>query len=204
MEERYTFLLILIAVFICFVCLVSASSYDSKIEEMTTAATEETMAVAPTNSTETNDTIEPTIKIIEETEPVEELTYSIDTPQTDLELLACVIYREAGGDASCDNCRYYVGDVVLNRVESGYWGDTIYDVLTAPSQYGTFSVDGVNWGPNAGNECERHAVERAYKVAKDLLDGNHSELYGKNYLCQAEFVQGNGGFWCCGMYYGYI
>ena len=33
----------------------------------------------------------------------------------EIEMLACAIYQEAGGDACCDLCRHRVGDVILNR-----------------------------------------------------------------------------------------
>ena len=56
----------------------------------------------------------------------------------DVEMLACVIYQEAGGDACSDECRMYVGDVVLNRVADSRFPDTIEGVLTAKFQYGTF------------------------------------------------------------------
>lgn len=40
----------------------------------------------------------------------------VPVDEHDVELLACVIYQEAGGDTCCDMCRRRVADVVLNRV----------------------------------------------------------------------------------------
>lgn len=119
----------------------------------------------------------------------------------EVEMLACAIYNEAGGDACSDLCRYYVGDVILNRVADPRFPDTIEAVLTAPKQYGRFSKTGIVWPSRAKNPDEAHAVQRAYDTAYDLLSGNHSELYGAGYVWQAEFSQGSG-FWLDGLYFG--
>lgn len=120
----------------------------------------------------------------------------------EVEMLACVIYQEAGGDACSDLCRMYVGDVVLNRVEDPRFPDTLEGVLTAPGQYGRFSKTGIVWPSRASNPGEAHAVQRAYDIATKLLSGEHSELYGQGYVWQAEFGQGSEGFWCDGLYFG--
>lgn len=127
---------------------------------------------------------------------------NISAPQTELEMLACVIYQEAGGDACCDECRYRVADIVLNRIASSGFPNTMYEVLTAESQYGSYHWTGVVWADRANNPGEKHAVERAYKVAEEVLNGRHSELYGNGYVWQAGFEQGSDGFWCCGHFYG--
>lgn len=133
--------------------------------------------------------------------PVEEGTTTIIDPD-ELEMLACVIYQEAGGDECCDECRYRVADVVLNRVEDERFPDTMEEVLTAPHQYGKYSWTGIVWPDRANNSGEAHAVERAYDIAEDVLSGNHSELYGNDYVWQAGFVQGDENVYCCGHYYG--
>ena len=118
-----------------------------------------------------------------------------------VEMLACGIYNEAGGDACSDMCRKYVGDVMLNRVDDPRFPNTLEEVLTAPRQYGRFSTTGIVWPERASNPGEAHAVERAYRIAEELLSGDHSELYGAGYVFQAEFVQGSEGFWCDGLYF---
>lgn len=130
--------------------------------------------------------------------------YNVDIPNTELEMLACVIYQEAGGDACCDDCRRRVADVVLNRMEDPRFPDTMYDVLTAPRQYGEFYLSGLYWKNRASNPSEQNAVQRAYRIAKEVLNGQHSELYGNGYIWQAGFKQGSDGFWCenCGIYFG--
>lgn len=136
--------------------------------------------------------------VVEETEPAAESTVN----QDELEMLACVIYQEAGGDAYCDDCRYRVADVVLNRVADPRFPNTMYKVLTAKAQYGRFHWTGIVWPSRASNSGEAHAVARAYAVAEDVLNGNHSELYGEGYIWQAEFVQGKDNIYCCGHYFG--
>jgi spore germination cell wall hydrolase CwlJ-like protein len=210
--DRYTRLAFIgIALFIILVIALvltmnaKADIYDTtmpttNVEEIeTTAATElpTEPETEPTEITEPSTEPEPDLY---ETATDEVSVY--ENYKRDLELLACVIYQEAGGDAVCDDCRYRVADVVLNRLMDPRFPDTIHDVLTAESQYGRFHWTGVVWPDRASYESERHAVERAYEVAVDVLDGNHSELFGQGYIWQAEFVQGTGVIYCCGHYFG--
>lgn len=132
-----------------------------------------------------------------ETEPVTEQPTEAETepptepPKTyteeDVEMLACVIYQEAGGDACCDNCRRRVADVVLNRVADWRYPDTIYEVLTEPYQYGRLHWTGIVWPERAQYSVEAHAVERAYRIAREVLEGHHSDVYGKGFCGQAEY-----------------
>ena len=150
--------------------------------------------------------------IIEPTETLETICEVIEEPETietkptvseeDIELLAMVIYQEAGSDYICDDCRRRVGDVVLNRVEHDYFPNTIEEVLTREGQYGEYYWTGVVWPERASYSCEIHAVERARNIAREILEGNHSEVYGNGYIWQAGFEQGSDGFWCCGIYFG--
>lgn len=171
----------------------------------TTAATENTSEEA----TEPPETIpeantDPT-EAPSETEPIDETTETTESSTVNdeaAELLAIVIYQEAGSDSICDDCRRRVGDVVLNRVASDRFPDSIYGVLTQQSQYGSFCYTGVVWPSRASYSGEAHAVERARQIAREILNGQHSELYGNGYVWQAQFVQGSSGFWCCGTYFG--
>lgn len=131
----------------------------------------------------------------------EELKKPIVDPN-ELEWLACVIFQEAGGDECTDLCRYYVGDVVLNRIMDDRFPDNMYDVLTQKYQYGRYYWTGIVWPSRASNPNEAYAVERAYRIAQDLLEGNHSELYGQGYVWQASFIQGKDNIYLCGMYFG--
>lgn len=123
----------------------------------------------------------------------------------DVELLACVIYQEAGGDTCCDMCRRRVADVVLNRVnDPRFKGTTIEEILIdgdpAP-QWGLYSVTGVVWPDKASLPEEQHAVERAYRIAREVLEGQHSDLTSEYIWC-AEFSQGTDVVECDGIYFG--
>lgn len=121
---------------------------------------------------------------------------------TDLDLLACVIYQEAGGNRSCDDCRRRVADVVLNRVADPRFPNTIREVLSARNQYGKFYYTGIVWPSRAKNPGEQAAVARAYRIAEEVLNGQHSDLYGNGYVWQAGFRQGTSQVHCCGTYFG--
>ena len=55
--------------------------------------------------------------------------------EEDLDLLSRVIYAEVGCTWIPDWVQRMVGSVVLNRVNSPYYPDTIYDVIYQPGQY---------------------------------------------------------------------
>lgn len=126
--------------------------------------------------------------------------------EDDVFCLAAVIYQEAGGDACSDETRRMVADVVLNRVFDDRFPNTIREVLEdAPGgalQYGRFALTGVCFPAAAKNECEQHAVERAYRIANEVLDGEHTELFENGYIWQAEFAQGSGCVWQDGICFG--
>lgn len=128
----------------------------------------------------------------------------ISLTDAEVEMLACAIYQEAGGDACCDLCRYRVGDVILNRMKDERFPDTVEEVLTAYRQYGRFYWTGVKWADRADQPGEAHAVARAKRIAKAIASGEHSDLYGEGYVFQAEFEQGTGVLYCenCGIYFG--
>jgi spore germination cell wall hydrolase CwlJ-like protein len=119
-------------------------------------------------------------KIVKETK-----TYS----DIDLEYLACVIYTEHGGNAATDEERMLDGYVVLNRVKSKLFPNTIKEVLEQEGQYAGFE-NGVIWPERSKNNGEKEAVARAYKIAKYVLE-NKSEA-PDNVVYQAEFEQGSG------------
>ena len=54
---------------------------------------------------------------------------------TELErlLLIQLVYRECG--SSTDECMVAVASVVLNRLDRGYWGSSIFSVITAKNQF---------------------------------------------------------------------
>lgn len=138
----------------------------------------------------------------------EEAPVEIDEPaetelyEAEVEMLACAIYREAGGNMCSDKCRYMVGDVILNRVADDRFPDTIELVLTQKVQYGRFYWTGIVWPERASYPEEAAAVQRAYDTALALLSGEHSEIYGAGYVWQAEFEQGEDIIQIDGLYFG--
>lgn len=119
-----------------------------------------------------------------------------------VEMLACLIYQEAGGDACSDLCRMRVGDVVLTRELDPRFPSTLEEVLLQPGQYGRFSKTGIVWPARASKPEEAAAVQRAYDTAEQLLSGEHSDLWGLGYVWQAEFPQGTDTILDSGIYFG--
>ena len=125
-----------------------------------------------------------------------------EPPEAEVQMLAIVIYREAGGDACSDLCRRRVGDVVLNRLADPRFPDTLEGVLTQRGQYGTMAWTGITWPERANQPGERNAVARAERIARELLTGQHSDLYGRGYVFQSEFPDlGHDAILCCGVYF---
>ena len=112
-----------------------------------------------------------------------------DCREQELEMLAMVIYQEAGGDACSDETRQMVGEVVLNRVADHRYPDTLYEVLAQPYQYGRLAWR-FDWPERAQNPGEAHAVERAYHIAAALLTGSVERLLPEDVIFQSEHIQG--------------
>lgn len=132
---------------------------------------------------------------VTEHEPVKSYT------DEELELLALVIYQEAGGDACSDDTRLKVGTVVMNRVADHRFPDTLRDVITERGQYGRLYWTGPEWPERASKPEEAHAVARAYDCAEQVLQGYRA--LPSDTVYQAEFEQGDGvvahqdGFYFC-------
>jgi hypothetical protein len=74
--------------------------------------------------------------IIDEDETViqeEEITEEKTINEEDLRYLSAIIYAEAGNQ--CEAGQQAVGIVVMNRVKSEYFKDTVYDVIYSPGQF---------------------------------------------------------------------
>lgn len=135
-----------------------------------------------------------TLQLVEEPEAP---TYTAE----ELELLALIIYQEAGGDACSDDTRLKVGTVVMNRVADHRYPDTIREVALQRAQYGRLYWTGAVWPERANNPGEAHAVARAYDCAEQVLEGYRA--LPADTVFQAEFVQGDAvvavqdGFYFC-------
>lgn len=108
--------------------------------------------------------------------------------EEELELLALVIYQEAGGDACSDETRLRVGAVALNRVAHPDFPDTLYDVVTEERAYGELFWTGPVWPKRASWEGEAHAVARAYDIAKRVLEGER--VLPEDVIFQSEYIMG--------------
>ena len=102
----------------------------------------------------------------------------------DLFYLAAAVCREAGGET--DKIQLLVANVIINRVNSSIYPNTIYDVLTQKSQYGTMWKHGISF-PNWANKSIRN---HCYDIARRILEGER--VCPENVLFQAEFAQGSG------------
>lgn len=143
-----------------------------------------TIETEPTTIAEeaTEETTVPETTVPETTEP--ELPYT----EEELEMMAIVIYQEAGGSECSDETRLMVGTVVMNRIADERFPDTMYEVLTAPSQYGRLHWTGIVWPGRASSPYEAEAVERAYAIAERILLGERA--LPDDVVFQSEFIQG--------------
>ena len=98
----------------------------------------------------------------------------------DLYEFSCGINAEAGDEACSDDLRIAVGSVILNRVASDLFPNTIYEVLHQPGQY----------APVANGTFYNEPSEASVRIAKMLLEEG-SQLPA-DCLFQANFEQGTG------------
>ena len=161
-----------------------------ELKETTEPETETSTTEAPTETTDVaEESTEKTTEPVVSTEP--EKTYTDD----DLFYLAAAVCREAGGES--EEIQLLVANVVINRVNSSIYPDTIYGVLTDYRQYGMMWKYGVSFPKWA----DQKTIDHCYDVARRILDGER--VCPDNVLFQAEFVQGSGiykefdGFYFC-------
>lgn len=103
----------------------------------------------------------------------------------DLDLIAAAIYHEAWGGCS-DRHRELVGAVIMNRVHSDVWPDSVYEVLTQPGQYAVNPKSKIWWRAK-----EDKAIWSACQnIAKRIIEDGVSAPY--NVVFQSNFKQGNG------------
>lgn len=100
--------------------------------------------------------------------------------QEALDIVARVVMGEAG------NCPWMhqvaVAAVVVNRVNSPYFPDTVREVVAAPGQYTTLYLTGFE-----------HTTRQCYEAAKKALDGESG--VPEDVIWQAEFRQGAEVWW---------
>lgn len=100
--------------------------------------------------------------------------------QEALDITARVVMGEAGG---CPwEHQVAVAAVVVNRVNSPYFADTVREVVASPGQYTTLYLSGFD---RASRQC--------YEAAKTALDG--TDDVPDDVIWQAEFPQGTEIWW---------
>lgn len=134
--------------------------------------------------------VENLVETVEESlvhsDPLPDKTYTDE----ELEILALIVYQEAGGDRVSDDTRRLVAQVFLNRVNDSRFPDSFYEVATAERQYGRLYWTGIVWPDRASSQGEAHAVERAYKIAQEVLESDEP-ICPAGVIFQAEFIQGD-------------
>ena len=127
---------------------------------------------------------------------VKERSYTDD----DLYCIAAVIWQESGSYWISDKTQLMVGNVVLNRVASSAFPNTIRGVLSQPYQYGPMAYSITI--PKATNKIMADAIDRCYENARRLLEGER--VLPSNVVFQANFTQGSGVYaYSDGLYFCY-
>lgn len=100
-----------------------------------------------------------------------DVDYSVYIDEDDIEIIGNLIYGEARGIESKAQ-KAAIAWCVLNRLDSGRWGSTVYDVVTAKNQF-----DGYN--PNRKYSYEDFITfVECKKLARDVLERYYSEKFG--------------------------
>lgn len=154
--------------------ITAASEVNRTYEKAVTEYTSSRMntRVVGSIAKETKDKIKSETELIE----VEEATYTDE----DLDLLSSIMYAEVGCSWIPDEVQLYAGSVVLNRVKSPLFPNTLYDVIYQEGQYSP------TWNGSINNEPD----ERTIANAKKLLE--EGSVLPENVVFQANFVQGSG------------
>ena len=129
-----------------------------------------------TQEFETETVAEPSNLIEEETQTELEAEAETKYTEDDFELLARVIEAEAGGES--DYHKLCVGTVVMNRVASDKYPNTLTEVIYQPGQYQCVTNSHINNEPS----------ESSYEAAESILDGRR--MFRSSVVYQAEFIQG--------------
>lgn len=187
-----------VAVAICLITSLTATAIIGQtVPTLMPSATEETEQTITEQSwtvptvAKVEETTQETTEVVTEPPTIPETTVAETEPSytaDELEMLALVIYQEAGGDACSDETRLMVGTVVMNRVADNRFPNTIYEVLTQETQYGALHWTGLVWPDRANNPNEARAVERAYECAERILLGER--VLPSDVVWQAKFIQG--------------
>lgn len=151
----------------------------------TTSSPSTTSTTVVQTSTKTETTTQPSIDVTTTTTTTKVTTtisnQTVATSSDSVSLLARLIYCEAGG------CSYrhkqLVGAVVINRVNSSKFPNTLNGVIYQSGQYSPAMNGKIN-RVSPDSEC--------YEIARSLLSNGASSICPANVLFQAQFRQGTG------------
>ena len=162
--------------------------FRNQVSELQREPEETTVCVHPSHDVrEPVENIEETVEeSLVHSDPAPDKTYTDE----ELEILALIVYQEAGEDRVSDDTRRLVAQVFLNRVNDSRFPDSFYEVATEERQYGRLYWTGIVWPDRASSQEEAHAVERAYKIAQEVLESDEP-VCPEGVIFQAEFVQGD-------------
>ena len=162
--------------------------FRNQVSELQREPEETTVCVHPSH--DVREPVENIVETVEESlvhsDPAPDKTYTDE----ELEILALIVYQEAGEDRVSDDTRRLVAQVFLNRVNDSRFPDSFYEVATSERQYGRLYWTGIVWPDRASSQVEAHAVERAYKIAQEVLESDEP-VCPEDVIFQAEFVQGD-------------
>ena len=162
--------------------------FRNQVSELQREPEKTTVCVHPSH--DVHEPVENIVETVEESlvhsDPEPDKTYTDE----ELEILALIVYQEAGEDRVSDDTRRLVAQVFLNRVNDSRFPDSFYEVATEERQYGRLYWTGIVWPDRASSQAEAHAVERAYKIAQEVLESDEP-VCPEGVIFQAEFVQGD-------------
>lgn len=111
----------------------------------------------------------------------------------EVELLAHLIFAEAGNQS--DECQLATGTVVLNRVKSERYPNSIEEVIYDEGQYEC------TWDGNFEKEPSQQARDNAYRLLKNEIKNQPEQILPSNVIYQSSFEQGSGVYAIIGTQY---
>lgn len=88
---------------------------------------------------------------------------AISLSDADINLMASVLTLECGGESY--EGQLAVANVIINRMQSGYWGSTVSDVVYAPSQFSVVSSSQLDY------YIENGAQSSCIEAVKEAISG---------------------------------
>lgn len=189
-----TKIILLVAELLLFIPILTVSALDGKaVSEPLIHETQVSETTSIANAVNETTTKEASTVTVPETTTKAEIVSEPETTTTtecetttvvrfydedDLYILSHLIYGESGGQST--DCQLAVGSVVLNRVHSSEFPNSISEVVYARGQYAC------TWDGN----FDKTPSERAINNARYLLE-NGSQL-PESVVYQAQFTQGSG------------